>query len=86
MDTAASGYDLALPLTAAAPASTPEALSVFSDPRRAPATGSAAGRLAAGASMASAAAELSALSRQFRSAALLPAVNIVTLGTGTCRS
>jgi len=81
MDTASSGYDLALPLTAAAPASTPEGLSVFSDPRRAPATGSAAGRLAAGASMASAAAELSALSRQFRSAALLPAVNIVTLGT-----
>ena len=49
VDSAASGYDLALPLTASAQTSTPEALAPFSDPRRASSTGSAAGRLAAGA-------------------------------------
>ena len=81
VDSAASGYDLALPLTASAQTSTPEALAVFADPRRVPAVGSAAGRLIAGGTMASAATELSVLSRQFRSAAALPAVNVVTYGT-----
>ncbi|HEX5216852.1 MAG TPA: FtsX-like permease family protein [Vicinamibacterales bacterium] len=81
MDSAASGYDLALPLTASARAGTPDSFAVLDDPRNGSSVGSAAGRLVGTATMAAAATELSTLSRQFRSAAALPAVNIVTVGT-----
>ena len=75
------GYDLALPLTASVRNTTPEEMTLFTDPRRATSVGAASGRVAAGASRASVATELSGLSRQFRADAGLPAINVVTFGT-----
>jgi predicted permease len=81
MEEARSGFDLALPLTASVADTTPASLTLFTDPRRTTSVGAAAGRLAARASAETAATELSGLSRQFRSAAGLPAINVITIGT-----
>ncbi len=76
-----SRYDLALPLPAQALGGTAEDLAMFTDPRRRSAVLSLAGRLKPGVSQAAAAAELTTLAQQFRTAEQLPPITVTVFDT-----
>ena len=81
VDSTGNDFEMAVPLAAMLLGATDADRQEFLDPRRSSPVSTRVGRLAPGVSEAQAAAELTALSRQFRDAERLPAIDVTFLST-----